>query len=87
MDLNAVRMFVGVVQAGSFSKAAEKLQIPIVTISRNIRELENQLNTQLLERAKMGVTPTLAGQKFYEQSYLSIDMLLGSARFTPMRRN
>ncbi|WP_373740760.1 LysR family transcriptional regulator [Neisseria sp.] len=80
MDLNAVRMFVGVVQAGSFSKASERLGIPLATLSRNIAALEKSLGIQLLERAKTGVAPTLTGQKFYEQSCLGIDSLLEAER-------
>lgn len=80
MDLNAVRMFVGVVQAGSFSRASERLGIPLATLSRNIADLERHVQVQLLERARTGVTPTLAGQKFYEQSYLAIDSLLDAER-------
>ncbi|MGV8261058.1 LysR family transcriptional regulator, partial [Pseudomonas aeruginosa] len=41
MDLNALRMFVGVVQAGSLSAAAARLEIPLPTLSRRVRELEH----------------------------------------------
>src|SRR6266850_2345636 len=50
MDLNATRMFVGVVQAGSLSAAATRLGIPLPTLSRRIRDLERQLKVPLLER-------------------------------------
>ncbi len=39
MDLNAVKMFVNVVRAGSLSAAAERANIPLPTLSRRIRAL------------------------------------------------
>lgn len=80
MDLNAVRVFVAVLQAGSFTQASERLNIPIATISRKIRELENQLNRQLFNRGKTGVKPTVQGQQLYEQVHLDIDNLLNTER-------
>ena len=50
MDLNAIRMFVAVVQAGSLSAAATRLGTPLPTLSRRIRDLERQLKVQLLAR-------------------------------------
>ena len=57
MDLNAVRMFVQVAQAGSLSAAAARMQLPLPTLSRRIRDLERQLNVQLLERSARGARP------------------------------
>lgn len=75
MDLNAVRMFVGVVQAGSLSAAAERLGVPLPTLSRRIRELERQLNVQLLERSVRGTRLTDAGTRLYEQAGRGIEAL------------
>ncbi|WP_416192552.1 LysR family transcriptional regulator [Neisseria sp. CCUG12390] len=75
MNLNALRLFVAVAQDGSLSKTSEKSGIPIATISRQISELEKSLNIQLFDRFKSGVKPTAAGQRLYEQVYVSIDNL------------
>lgn len=75
MNLNALRLFVGVCQDGSLSKTAARLNVPIATISRQISELEKSLNIQLFDRFKSGVKPTMAGQRLYEQTYLAIDNL------------
>lgn len=80
MDLNAVRIFVAVVQAGSLTQASERLGMPITTISRKISGLEKQLNRQLFDRAKTGVKPTAQGQQLYEQVHLDIDNLLNTER-------
>lgn len=76
MNLDNLSLFVAVVQAGSFSKASEKTGVPIATLSRRINDLEKSLKIRLLNRSKQGITPTTAGQKLYENSYLAIDNLL-----------
>ena len=76
MDLNATRMFVGVVQAGSLSAAATRLGIPLPTLSRRIRDLERQLKVQLLERSARGAKLTDAGSRLYEHASRGIEALL-----------
>lgn len=76
MDLNAVRMLVAVVQAGSLSAAATRLGIPLPTLSRRIRDLEQQLKVQLLERSARGAKLTDAGTRLYEHAGRGIEVLL-----------
>lgn len=76
LDLNTLRLFVAVVQAGSFSKAHEQIGTPIPTLSRRIADLEQQLGVQLFDRGRFGVKPTVLGQKLYEQVKLPMDSLL-----------
>ncbi|ULU24355.1 LysR family transcriptional regulator [Dyella terrae] len=75
MDLNAVQMFVSVVQAGSLSAAADRLEIPLPTLSRRIRELERQLKVQLLERSVRGTKLTDAGTRLFEHASRGIEAL------------
>lgn len=75
MDLNAVRIFVSVVRAGSLSAAAERLDVSLPTVSRHIRELERELRVQLLERSVRGTRPTDAGLRLYEAAARSIEAL------------
>ncbi|MBD8898990.1 LysR family transcriptional regulator [Rhodanobacter sp. DHG33] len=75
MDLNAVQMFVGVVQAGSLSAGAARLGLPLPTVSRRIRDLERQLNVQLLERSVRGTRLTDAGTRLYEHAGRGIEAL------------
>lgn len=75
MDLNATRMFVAVVQAGSLSAAALRLDIPLPTLSRRIRELEQALKVQLLERSTRGTRLTDAGTRLYEHALRGIEAL------------
>ena len=76
MDLDATRMFVTVVQAGSLSAAATRLGMPLPTLSRRIRGLERQLRVQLLERSVRGTKLTDAGARLYEHAGRGIEMLL-----------
>jgi DNA-binding transcriptional LysR family regulator len=76
MDLNAARMFVAVVQAGSLSAAATRLGTPLPTLSRRIRDLERQLRVQLLERSARGTKLTDAGARLYQHASRGIEALL-----------
>src|ERR1700751_2774512 len=76
MDLNAPRMVVAVVQAGSLSAAATRLGIPLPTLSRRIRDLEQQLKVQLLERSTRGAKLTDAGTRLYEHAGRGVEALL-----------
>lgn len=80
MDLNAVEMFVSVVQAGSLSAAASRIKIPLPTLSRRLRELERQLNVQLFERSARGVKLTDAGIRLYEHAAQGVEALLEGER-------
>jgi DNA-binding transcriptional LysR family regulator len=80
MDLNSVRMFVAVVQAGSLSTAAERMGVPLPTLSRRIRELETELNVRLFERHSQGVKVTEVGTRLYEHASRGIESLEDAER-------
>ena len=75
MDLNAVQMFVSVVQTGSLSAGAARLGLPLPTVSRRIRDLERQLKVQLLERSARGTRLTDAGARLYEHAGRGVEAL------------
>ena len=64
-DLQA---FVTVVEAGSFTAAAERLDIAISAISRRVSALEERLGVQLLRRTTRRLNLTDTGRSFYEHS-------------------
>ncbi|ELY2855188.1 LysR family transcriptional regulator [Cronobacter dublinensis] len=76
MDFNAVRMFICVVQAGSLTAASKRLNVPLPTLSRRIRDLEAQLSVQLLERSATGVRITDVGNRLYENALRGVETLL-----------
>ncbi|MGI4840846.1 MAG: LysR family transcriptional regulator [Janthinobacterium lividum] len=75
MDLNAVQMLVTIVQAGSMTAGAERLGVPLPTISRRIRALEQELKVELLERSARGVKLTEAGARLFEHASRGLDLL------------
>lgn len=79
MDLNATQMFVAAVQAGSLSAAAVRLNLPLPTISRRIRQLERELRVQLLERSPKGIALTDAGARLYEHASRGLEAMAEGA--------
>lgn len=75
MDLNAVQMLVTIVQAGSMTAGAERLGVPLPTVSRRIRALEQTLKVELLERSARGVKLTEAGTRLFEHASRGLDLL------------
>lgn len=63
MDLNAVKLFVQAAEAGSISEAARRTGIPLPTLSRQLRKLEDDLGMRLLERGPRGLALTPAGNQ------------------------
>ena len=66
MDVNDVLVFVKVVQAGSFSRAAKILGMPVSTVSRRVAELEDELGVTLLHRTTRSLKITDIGSAYFE---------------------
>ena len=89
---DAMRAFARVVEAGSFTKAAQTLHMSKTTVTQLIQQLESRLRVRLLHRTtrKLGVTPD--GAVYYERVIrLLADMedaenSLSSAAMTPWGR-
>ncbi|MEV4744259.1 LysR family transcriptional regulator [Streptomyces sp. NPDC049555] len=64
MDLEAVRTFVAVAEAGQFQKAATDLSITQQAVSKRIAALERDLGVRLFTRTPRGAEPTIDGQAF-----------------------
>jgi DNA-binding transcriptional LysR family regulator len=60
-----LRYFVHIVDAGSFSLAAERLFVAQSALSRQVREMEGQLQTPLLQRDTRHLEMTAAGRSLY----------------------
>ncbi|MFD4946743.1 LysR family transcriptional regulator [Streptomyces sp. NPDC058239] len=66
MDPHLLRTFVAVVEARSFSAAAQSLGYTQSAVSQHIAALENDLGTRLVERRPVG--PTAAGERLMEHA-------------------
>lgn len=71
----AMRAFVRVVEAGTFTRAAESLGVPKAQVSRLVQSLEEELGTQLLNRTTRRVSPTADGTAYYEGAARVLDQL------------
>lgn len=60
--------FICVVEAGSFSKAADKLYISPPPVIKQINSLENNLGVQLFARTHRGLVVTAAGESLYQDA-------------------
>ncbi len=65
--LTAMKMFVRVVETGSFSSVARELGSTQPTVSKNIAELESWLGAKLLNRSTRSLRLTETGADYYER--------------------
>jgi LysR family transcriptional regulator, hca operon transcriptional activator len=73
MELRHLRYFVAVAEEGSLTVAAEKrLHTAQPSLSRQIRDLENEVGVPLLTRSVLGVKLTEAGQVFLDHARLAL---------------
>jgi DNA-binding transcriptional LysR family regulator len=66
--LAAMEVFIRIVETGSFSAAARQLHVGQPAVSKSLAQLEQRLGVQLLVRSTQRLTPTEAGQIFYERA-------------------
>lgn len=78
MDLNEILIFVRVIQAGSFNKAAELLQMPNSTVSSKVSTLEKRLGVTLIHRTTRRLSLTQVGEEFFAHSLGHIEGLLAA---------
>lgn len=71
-----LRYFVEIADRGSFSAAAERLFVAQSALSRQIKELETQLQTPLFERTARQPRLTAAGEAFYPRARNLLSELL-----------
>ena len=64
IDLDQVRSFVAVIEAGSFRDAAQRLGLAQPTVSQHVQKLEAALGHPLIERNRARATTTPAGLRF-----------------------
>jgi len=74
-ELTQIKSFVALVESGSISKAAERMDIAVSAVSRRLKELESSLGVQLVQRTTRKMHITEAGEKFYRRCGRLLDDL------------
>ncbi|GGC98060.1 LysR family transcriptional regulator [Undibacterium terreum] len=84
MELRHLRYFIAVAETGSLTIAAEqRLHTSQPSLSRQIRDLEDQVGTELFSRSARGVELTAAGKAFIDHARLAltqVDAAIEAAR-------
>ncbi|MFA6232297.1 MAG: LysR substrate-binding domain-containing protein [Rhodanobacter sp.] len=75
MDIRHLRYFVAVAEELHFARAAERLHIEQSPLSRAIKDLEYDLDVQLLKRTTRSTELTWAGQAFLDQARRVLSMV------------
>src|SRR5262249_35197690 len=85
MQLETIKVFIDLINLGSFSKAAQTNEISQPTVSRFVQQLEERLGAQLIDRSKRPLQPTVLGQTYYEgckrllEQYMELEVSLRQA--------
>ncbi len=83
MPFRRLRYFVAVAKHGSFSRAAEALNVAQSAVSRHVGELEDSLGASLLDRTARGIRLTLVGRVLFDdarQILAQLDLAFDHAR-------
>ena len=78
MDLNALKLFVEIVDAGSLSAAARRLNTSRSNVSQRLKVFEQAIGAQLLRRSTRRTEPTQLGYTLYEHGSNIIRELAGA---------
>jgi DNA-binding transcriptional LysR family regulator len=73
VDTRLLRYFAAVAQEGNLTRAAERLFVSQPALTKQIRQLENQLGVRLFTRSRAGMTLTPAGQALAKNTPAVLD--------------
>lgn len=75
MKIKDLKLFIKVVELGSFTAAANALDLPRANVSRRISDLESLLNIKLFQRSTRQVSLTQNGLAYYQEILLAVQAL------------
>lgn len=87
IDLNLLRVFTTVYEAGSFTRAADKLGVPRSTVSRAISALEDQLGEELVHRTTRTMAISAEGKELFDRISPQLAALQTALAERPERRD
>jgi LysR family transcriptional regulator, benzoate and cis,cis-muconate-responsive activator of ben and cat genes len=87
MELRHLRYFVAVAELENVSRAALKLHVSQPALSAQIRDVEDELGFDLLERTPKSVRLTIAGRVFLDQTRAVLEHVDLAASPLRLKRN
>ncbi|MEZ8194018.1 LysR family transcriptional regulator [Vibrio cortegadensis] len=75
MKIDDLKLFIRIVELGSFTAAANALELPRANVSRRISELESTLNVQLFFRTTRKISLTQHGEAYYSELLKALEAL------------
>ena len=75
MKIEDLKLFTTVVELGSFTAAANALDLPRANVSRRINDLEKSLNIQLFFRTTRSLSVTKSGELYYNELLKALSAL------------
>jgi LysR family transcriptional regulator, transcriptional activator for dmlA len=86
LDLNDVRTFVAVAQAGTLTAAAKEMHLPTSTVSRALTRLEKHLGVLLVQRSPRGLSMTDSGKEYLQSCRRALRTLKDGGELLEGRR-
>jgi len=86
LEFNQLESFISIVKHKSFSSAAKELYTTQPSVSNNIKNLEKELNTTLLDRTSKSITLTDSGKIFYKYAVELVN-IRDKAKFTVLEHD
>jgi LysR family nitrogen assimilation transcriptional regulator len=77
MDIRQLRYFLGIVEHGSLSRAAEVLHVAQPALSLHLKKLEEEFGCALVHRTARGVVPTESGQRLAVRAAVLVEQMAG----------
>ncbi|MBD8006580.1 LysR family transcriptional regulator [Bacillus norwichensis] len=79
MDIRQLRYFIAIVEEGSISAAAKRLHLSQPPLSQQLKAMEEELDSTLVERSRKHIKLTQAGEALYKYA-LQMDQLMEEAK-------
>ncbi len=87
LDLNDVRTFVSIAQAGTLTAAAKDMRLPTSTVSRALTRLEQHLGVLLVQRSPRGLVLTDSGKDYLQSCRRALRALRDGSELLEGRRS
>lgn len=87
MELRHLRYFIAVIEEQSFTKAAEKLCMAQPPLSKQIKNLEESLGVELIDRSSRPLKPTKSGEIFYANALIILNKVTETKALTHNLQN